>query len=98
MVLAAGSRSHGDKFGETGEDGDVADPDDEVAIDDTSRATVGETLCCENKTGFPSDEDSAAEAENGHESKVALESDIVSFYRASCCWTISIKCSKWPFV
>lgn len=72
MVLSAGRRGHRDQLAHGGEDAEVAEPDEEEAVENACRATVVEALGEKHRDGFPSDENGAAETENRHEAKVAL--------------------------
>lgn len=72
VVLAAGRGRHGDELAEGREDGQVAGPDKEEAVDETGGPAVGEARGEAHQRALPCDEDGAAEAQNGQEAKVAL--------------------------
>lgn len=64
VVLSSGRRCHRDQLAHGSEDTKVTNPYDDETVDDTSCATIVETLSEKNKNCFPGDEDSAAEAKN----------------------------------
>lgn len=73
MVLAARGWGHGGEFGKASEDRDVTEPDNDISVNQTSCATVDETVGSQEDDSLPGDEDGAGEAENGHETKVTLQ-------------------------
>lgn len=72
VILAAGRRCHGEQFGKSSEDAEVADPDNDETVDDGGGTAIDETLSGQDERRLPGNENGATETQNGHETKVSL--------------------------
>ena len=78
VVLTPRHGSHRGQFGQGGENGQAAQPDENEAIHDARGTSVLEPDVEQDGGGFPADEGGAAEAEDGEEAKVALQDGVLA--------------------
>ncbi|KAI6776518.1 hypothetical protein HG530_000463 [Fusarium avenaceum] len=72
VVLASGHWRDGDEFAEGGERTQDADPDEEVAVDDTSTSAIVQARSEVHESSLPGDKNSTTEAQDRPTTEVSL--------------------------